>query len=1447
MENDINEYQNINDNPSKEDKQTKEDSNSDDKEEKKSSFYKKNNKKRNKNINEENSDKENDEEKEGDEEKEKKKYKKNKKMKNEEFEDEEEDEEYDDKKYKKKKEKNRKQKRRKESQSDSSSEDSYNEYLKWKEYQKKKKRQKNKKKNINNYSSQSSSKENEKEYEKPKKKKSTLNPDYISDEKENNSSEENSSDSQSDKCNKKTKKKQKNIKKDTPNDCFAAPLQISKLTPNFDDSDQIYYFKIIKLIGDYLKIFLKFGGFFPEFIKEEKAKQINKFIEKYSLFFNIKRFSIPVFGTISCGKSSFLNYLLKLHKILETNEDIATKFVCFIRHSKGLKMPKIYSVKFEPRDSGKYNFEKDKELKGDVKEIIKERNKFIKEGNGKREPSNYFLIVESDIPLFHGENEKYSPFFEFLDFPGLDEVKSGENSLKENTYFKDFLPLIQPNIMFSLFLFDLNSYESTSGKEIFKNYIFNKDENMSKMLKGTLYNSLYILNQIDKELKLEKDENKRSEVKEKREEHFRGKMRENFEQILNITNLDFSKGNSISLSAKILELEEYKLKSFPKFIEYIISLVEMENEKNFKNYLEKKLKEILNISKFDKSKINNYEITEEIEEELEDELEDVNSKLSNVHLVGNNFKLDNYYFYRKLFKKHLKNAKINEVKEEIQFMIINQIKIIFNNFFNLEEFKSILEYVDNNSKELVEYSKKISQNLSNLTKNSKSIEHPISLLENITNKIKNFLLISKGSKTINKLVNDSEILLNYVKNQLSLRFIFLGRHSSGKTSLINSFLGKDLLQTSAEECTMSGFVIKNIDDISQTSIYESKLVSNTFGYYYFEKGKKLALGIDSVRNKIQNINDEQKKLKKINSKEGNNSKELNFYIIEVPISIFNIAGIDKEIYSKIELIDIPGLDTGYDEAIRSSQKLLDFTDGFIFANPGKQLDNNDNRVIINNIIGRISKRPNFSFNTCLFVLTRADESENKIDIKVSRMKIQEILREGFESKNFAEIIRDKEAIKNKENLLVTAFSNTIYRKYLKSIKDLEELNFLQKNLSKTISELKNNYMEIEEADFNDYKSNAIINEDDEKYQEIVSILKQKHKFTDEQILCNKNKIIEIIYITNYILKNTKKCVNYQFSYGDNLCKLFQNQINNSYKIYENNLKIMCVQLYFENLTPLTILRNSIKRTNSININTKNESDERNKILLIKEIQLKYRQKIEKFFKEYQSKVEKECDILLPFAGKKDFKAKISKSDFEIQKYIEEMNLCINKEMEEMNKDIENIIKKVLDELECSLNQRKFTAIKDMVNSYFGIGVATAAFLGGGVAVGFGVGSVSSALIAINAGVGVSIGVPVIGIIAGSIALLGGGIYLLYRWLRNETKYDKEAIKSFKKKNEEEIKKSQERIKDFIDKNIEKAMEKIKFYYDIDKENLKEFKDNIELFEKYYIEYENIMMESFGIN
>ena len=1392
----------------------------------------------------------------------KKFYKKTKKKdKSSESENEDEDDRYTKKSYKKTKKKDK--------SSESENEDEDDKYTK-KSYKKTKKKDKSSESEDEDEDDKHTKKgkhsESEEEDKKTRKKK-----EKKSHRKQKKSSNEEDFDEEEIKAknNKKKTKKEKNLKDNTEEDdkektmnLFPAPLRLSNLTPNIEGNlDDLAYKKIINLIGEYLKIFYKYRSFFPEFMKSENEEIINKFISKYNLFFNIKRFSIPCFGTISCGKSTFINYLLKLHHILETDEDIATKFVCSIRHVKGLKKPKIYDVKFELRDTARFNLEKNKQIKGDVKNIIKERNKFIKDGNGKREPSNYFLIVEADIPIFHGENEKFAEFFEFLDFPGLDEVKEGENTIKENSYFKDFLPLIQPNIMFSLFLFDLNSYESNSGKDILKYYINNPDDYMSNKLKETLYRSMYILNQIDRELKEEKNLLKREEMKKNRQIHFQNKMENNFCEILNIKNLTFNEENSILLSAKILELNEYKFESFPKFIDYINSLEEIKEENNYKNYLEKKMKEILEIKKIDKKNTEISEDSENDEEEINTELEEVNDKLLHTHMVGNKFKLKDYIFYRYIFKKNLKKVNKDEAEDDdIKILIINQIKKCFDYFFNLEEFTGILDYIDKNSNELVEYSKKTEKNLSNLIKNPNSIEYPVNMIENITKQLDKFSTLSPKSKTIEKLKINAKLLLEYIKNQLSMRFIFIGRHNSGKTSLINSFLGIKLLETSAQECTMAGFVIKHIDNISETQIYEGEMKKNSFGYYYFEKIKSLAKGVDNVAEKIKNLNKKEKspKNKNKNNKDNDNdndndnnndNKNLQFYIIEAPINIFKNIGINKEIYSKIELIDIPGLDTGFEEAINSSNSLLDFTDGFIFVNSGMQLDNHDNRDIIKRIVERISKRPQFSFNTCLFVLTKADDY--KIDVNESKKQIQKILAEGFESKSFAEIIRDQKAISNKNNLLVTAFSNILYREYLNMIEGLKKFELLEKykkDLKKVVKHLREDFMEIDEDEFEIYKTKIQINENDDNYKKIISKLKDENKFSEENILDNKQNIIDIIYISSYILEHNKDTVTYTDSYAKDLFSSFKEQINNSYKIYTNNLKIMCINFFFENLIPLTILKISINKNQSININTENKNQKQKNLDKIQKLESYYNEKIKYFFKEYEKMIDRKISYLTTLIkDNKKFELEIKKVDFDNKIYIKDMYQEINKLLKELNNKITEIIKEFLKDINCDVELQKYTTIQEMATGNLGIGIGAGVLISGGVAVGFGAGAVSSTLLAIEAGMAASLTVPVVGIIVGGVAVIGAGVYLLYRLFKKRSTINKEQITKFENINKKEIRKSENKILDAIKEIISKAKESISFFYSILEENLDEFKKNKELFEKYYFEYENIVQQGFGLS
>ena len=119
---------------------------------------------------------------------------------------------------------------------------------------------------------------------------------------------------------------------------------------------------------------------------------------------------------------------------------------------------------------------------------------------------------------------------------------------------------------------------------------------------------------------------------------------------------------------------------------------------------------------------------------------------------------------------------------------------------------------------------------------------------------------------------------------------------------------------------------------------------------------------------------------------------------------------------------------------------------------------------------------------------------------------------------------------------------------------------------------------------------------------------------------------------------------------------------------------------------MAILRSSINKKNSININTENKRKEEEKKLLIKELQLKYNKKIEEFFTVYEKMVDSKIKGLLSLIDEKDFNQRVSSVDTEIKLYIKDMYKEIYKEIEGLNKEISEIIKYVLDDLECNIEQ-----------------------------------------------------------------------------------------------------------------------------------------------------------------
>ena len=124
--------------------------------------------------------------------------------------------------------------------------------------------------------------------------------------------------------------------------------------------------KHLKEIQQKIDDYLSFEMYFNKDEQNLFEQLLNEFKPKYEKLIDINRFSIPILGMISSGKSSFLKFLLGIN-YLEFGHDITTKCITIIRH-KPINNPEIYSVKIIERRKGYYNFIKNKKINGEPKQ-----------------------------------------------------------------------------------------------------------------------------------------------------------------------------------------------------------------------------------------------------------------------------------------------------------------------------------------------------------------------------------------------------------------------------------------------------------------------------------------------------------------------------------------------------------------------------------------------------------------------------------------------------------------------------------------------------------------------------------------------------------------------------------------------------------------------------------------------------------------------------------------------------------------------------------------------------------------------------------------------------------------------------------------------------------------------------------------------------------------------
>jgi hypothetical protein len=520
-----------------------------------------------------------------------------------------------------------------------------------------------------------------------------------------------------------------------------------------------------------------------------------------------------------------------------------------------------------------------------------------------------------------------------------------------------------------------------------------------------------------------------------------------------------------------------------------------------------------------------------------------------------------YYKYQELFKKHKKNYIQNKEKGLEKILSKKMIEIVkdyldiyaYSNL-RLEVEKDFNNDPENESTKLI-----IKNKLKEMMKNSEGIANPKAFITDFHQLIRQIdeLGQNKENYTIKDIKSNYHITKNYLENSSSIRFLLVGPHNAGKSTLLNTFIGynRTLLESAKEECTKISVIIKYSQKTENPKLYEAIFKTNDLGYNYFEYDENniLAEGDNEIKKKIIDLN-----------RKNSDKTNLRYYFLKTPIEIFDrlieekkekIQKI-KEIVEKIELIDFPGLDTNFEKAKKNAEDLLIIVDGFIYVNFSINFES-ANRDIFALIYNSIKDRNNFSFNNCLFILNKIDLEENKnVDYDEVAQKILKIFDEQNNNINSKIVLERKERINDKA-LALTPFSCYRYKEFKKLEYDIQNFeDFIRSNMFSgsnkstkikvIIKNLKEEYLENIKSENINIQNNILKKEYINRLQ---NLLKEENikKYKENEL----DKIVKLYF---YLLNNIKKVKVYQLCCIDNLLHNFQIVIEETYNFFKFKLQ-----------------------------------------------------------------------------------------------------------------------------------------------------------------------------------------------------------------------------------------------------------------------------------------------------
>ena len=254
----------------------------------------------------------------------------------------------------------------------------------------------------------------------------------------------------------------------------------------------------------------------------------------------------------------------------------------------------------------------------------------------------------------------------------------------------------------------------------------------------------------------------------------------------------------------------------------------------------------------------------------------------------------------------------------------------------------------------------------------------------IINQLKIFCREINKSKTKNhqfeNIIYEITKVIEFLKIYDVIFIPFLGPSNTGKSTIINGIIGKEILPSDLNECTKRGILIRYSSEeeptICKADFKEEKFLDII--NYYFQAGKIIGRGINQVKDTLKGLN-----------LEFNEKKEDSFYYIKTRIKLLDDLGLNDTVKHMIYLIDFPGYGKGNVFEKEIYNKVMSICNSFIFVVRNTVIKENKTQTIFKNIFTQAKNQKRIFVSKflklCLFILNN-DKDQSTIQEDLNKVK-----------------------------------------------------------------------------------------------------------------------------------------------------------------------------------------------------------------------------------------------------------------------------------------------------------------------------------------------------------------------------------------------------------------------------------------------------------------------------